>query len=188
MKHLPADAGKVLLPLARQAIGHALGIINMPESDQPSWLRQQGASFVTLTKANQQCARIGTLEARNALAEDVRANAVNAAFNYPGCTPLQPEEFDTIAIEVAVLSGPEPIIAENECEAVASLRAGTDGVSFRFGCHSSIFLPEAWTHHPTSADFLAHLKYRAGLPPDFWDAKIDLRRYTVISWRESDHG
>ena len=34
------------------------------------------------------------------------------------------------------------------------------------------------------ADFLAHLKYKAGLPPDFWDQGVKLSRYTVQKWRE----
>ena len=56
----------------------------------------------------------------------------------------------------------------------------------RYGHHHGIFLPEAWAGHTDPADFLAHLKYRAGLPPDFWDPVIELRRYSVSCWRETE--
>ena len=34
--------------------------------------------------------------------------------------------------------------------------------------------------------FLGRLKYKAGLPPDFWDPTVKLSRYTVIKWSEAD--
>jgi AMMECR1 domain-containing protein len=33
---------------------------------------------------------------------------------------------------------------------------------------------------------MAHLKYKAGLPPDFWHQEVTLARYTVTKWRETD--
>ena len=47
-------------------------------------------------------------------------------------------------------------------------------------CSSS----DSWDDLKEPADFLAHLKYKAGLPPDFWDAEVKLSRYTVYKWRE----
>jgi AMMECR1 domain-containing protein len=36
------------------------------------------------------------------------------------------------------------------------------------------------------AEFMSHLKYKAGLPPDFWAPEVRLSCYTVSKWRESD--
>jgi AMMECR1 domain-containing protein len=56
---------------------------------------------------------------------------------------------------------------------------------FHYGHHSSTFLPQVWEQFGDAAEFLAHLKYKAGLPPDFWDPEVKLSRYTVAKWRES---
>ena len=74
--------------------------------------------------------------------------------------------------------------AGNEAAVLAQLRTGVDGVVFRYGHHHSTFLPEAWSQYTDPEEFMAQLKYKAGLPPDFWDATVELRRYTVDCWRE----
>jgi AMMECR1 domain-containing protein len=59
-----------------------------------------------------------------------------------------------------------------------------DGVVFGFGHHHSTFLPQVWEQLPTAQIFMAHLKHKAGLPPDFWDEGVQLQRYTVSKWKE----
>ena len=39
---------------------------------------------------------------------------------------------------------------------------------------------------PTPPEFMAHLKQKAGLSPDFWDQGLRLYRYTVSHWKESE--
>jgi len=43
-----------------------------------------------------------------------------------------------------------------------------------------------WEDFKEPTEFVAHLKYKAGLPPDFWDKDVRLSRYTVFKWREAD--
>ena len=38
-------------------------------------------------------------------------------------------------------------------------------------------LPEPW-------EFLASLRQKAGLPPNFWEPGVKLARYTVSKWSE----
>lgn len=182
---LPPDAGCVLLPLARRAIAAQLGL-PLPEHACPSWLEQHGACFVTLTNEGRLRGCVGTLRAHRALGEDVRENAVAAAFRDPRFKPLVAEEFSAVALEISVLSALEPLACENEHEALAQLRPGVDGLVFEYGHHTSTFLPQVWEDLNEPADFLAHLKYKAGLPPDFWDREVKLSRYTVTKWRETD--
>jgi AmmeMemoRadiSam system protein A len=182
---LPADAGGVLIALARRAIASELGLA-YPEHERPSWLEQEGACFITLTREGKLRGCVGTLRPHRALGEDVRANAVAAAFHDPRFQPLAPEEFRAVALEVSVLSPLEPLFFEDEPDALRQLRPGTDGVVFEYGHHSSTFLPQVWEDLAQPADFLAHLKYKAGLPPDFWDREVKLSRYTVVKWREAD--
>jgi AmmeMemoRadiSam system protein A len=148
------------------------------------WLEHPGASFVTLTKGGDLRGCIGSLEAHRPLAEDVRANAVAAAFRDPRFMPLSREEFGDIRVEVSLLSPTEPLAAGSEAEALAALRPGVDGVVFEYAHHRSTFLPQVWEQLPQPAEFLAHLKRKAGLPQDFWAADVRLSRYTVSKWKE----
>lgn len=181
----PQDAGIVLLPLARAAIATKLGKSH-PAPAAAAWLRAQGACFITLTHGEKLRGCIGTLRAHRALVDDVTANAEGAAFRDPRFQPLTATEFETVEVEISLLSALEPMTFSGEDEALAQLRAGQDGVVFEFGHHSSTFLPQVWKELREPVEFMAHLKYKAGLPPDFWDAGVKLMRYTVSKWREAD--
>lgn len=179
----PDDAGPVLLALARAAIASELGM-NPRVRDDYSWLRQSGASFVTLTAGGRLRGCIGTLRAHRALIEDVKANAAGAAFRDPRFKPLPATEFSGISVEVSVLSALEQMHVADEHDAIRQLRPGIDGVVFQYGHHSGTFLPQVWESFGDPAEFLAHLRYKAGLPPDFWDSEVKLSRYVVTKWRE----
>jgi len=181
----PPDAGRVLLPLARSAIAAQLGLSQAAQDDRP-WLKQQGACFITVTRDQKLRGCIGTLRAHRALDEDVKANAVAAAFRDPRFAPVDANELAAIALEISVLSALEAIRFADEPDALKQLRAGVDGVVFEYGHHTGTFLPQVWEDIREPADFLAHLKYKAGLPPDFWDPTVRLSRYTVSKWRESE--
>jgi len=181
----PPDAGEVLLPLARAAIATQLGLEHAAGAGQP-WLTREGASFITLMREGRLRGCIGTLRPHRALADDVKANAVGAAFRDPRFTPLTAAEFSSISVEVSVLSPLETMRFGNEPDALRQLRAGTDGVVFQYGHHTSTFLPQVWENFSEPSEFLAQLKYKAGLPPDFWDPEVKLARYTVFKWREVD--
>jgi uncharacterized protein len=186
MEQLPPDAGQVLLPLARAAIAAELGIERRARDDA-SWLKQHAACFITLTQSKKLRGCIGTLRPHRSLGEDVRANAIAAAFRDPRFKPLSAAEFEGISLEISVLSALEPLFFSDEHDALRQLRAGIDGVVFEYGHHSSTFLPQVWETMKDSIEFLAHLKYKAGLPPDFWDREVKLARYTATKWREEDN-
>lgn len=184
----PPDAGDVLLPLARAAIAAELGLGAPVPEGELEWLRRHGACFITLMQAQRLRGCIGTLRAHRPLVEDVRANALGAAFRDLRFPKLTAPELPAVRLEISVLSALEPIDCEDEQEALSRLRAGVDGVVFEYGRHTSTFLPQVWEGIPEPRDFLAHLKYKAGLPPDFWDREVRLSRYTVRKWREPAGG
>jgi AmmeMemoRadiSam system protein A len=175
----------VLLPLARAAIATQLGLNHTASEDLP-WLKMSGACFITLTLNSKLRGCIGTLRAHRALSEDVKANAVAAAFRDPRFPPLAAGELSAVALEISVLSALEPLRFSDEPDALRQLRAGVDGVVFEYGHHTGTFLPQVWEDFKEPSDFLAHLKYKAGLPPDFWASEVRLLRYTVYKWRESE--
>lgn len=180
---LPIDAGATLLPIARAAIAGALGQHVVAQTDAP-WLSELGASFVTLTQNGALRGCIGTLEVHQSLLEDIRNNALAAAFRDPRFAPLTAQELEATDIEVSVLSALQPIRFGNEADALSQLRPGIDGVVFAFGHQRSTFLPQVWEQLPDPKTFMAHLKRKAGLAPDFWTDGITLQRYTVTKWTE----
>jgi len=182
---LPREAGEVLLPLARAAIAGELGIANTARDDLP-WLKERGACFVTLTDAGKLRGCIGTLRPHRTLGEDVRGNAIAAAFRDPRFKPLVAADFPAISLEVSVLSPLQPLAFSEEKHALAQLRPGIDGVVLEYGHHSSTFLPQVWESFKDPAEFVAQLKRKAGLPPDLWDPDMKLMRYTVEKWYEQE--
>ena len=179
------EAGRILVPLARSAIGRELGQ-NPTATADAEWLHAPGATFVTLTQDGRLRGCIGTLAAHRPLADDVTANAVAAAFRDPRFKPLTDDEFTAVRIEVSLLSPAEHLAWDDEAGALAQLRPDIDGVIFEYGYHRSTFLPQVWEQLPDRTEFLAQLKYKAGLPPDFWSSDVKLSRYTVSKWREDD--
>jgi len=180
---LPTDAGAVLLPLARATIAAQLGLPAAPAPDAP-WLHATGAAFVTLMLDGKLRGCIGTLEPHRVLGDDVKANALAAAFRDPRFKPLTAGELAKTSVEVSVLSPVEVMQWRDEDDALAQLRAGIDGVIFEYGHHRSTFLPQVWEEFADAKTFMGNLKYKGGLPPDFWDPAVKLSRYTVAKWRE----
>jgi len=185
MKSVTAEAGRILVPLARAAIGRELGCDDLPAAADAAWLRESGATFVTLLRSGELRGCIGTLEAWRPLGEDLAANAVAAAFRDPRFPPLKPGEFPGIAVEVSLLSAMETLRFDDEAGALSQLRPDIDGIVLQYGSHRSTFLPQVWQQLPDPGEFLAQLKYKAGLPPDFWHEELKLRRYTVSKWHDT---
>ncbi len=182
---MDGDTGRILLPIARAAIAHEFGRPHSAAEDAV-WLREPGACFITLTQEQQLRGCIGTLQAHRPLVDDVKANARAAAFRDPRFRPLSADEFDGISIEVSLLSKLENLNFTSEIDALAQVKPAVDGLVFEYGHHRSTFLPQVWEHLRDPAEFLAELKRKAGLPPDFWDPDVKLMRYTVSKWREAD--
>ncbi|HEV8262096.1 MAG TPA: AmmeMemoRadiSam system protein B [Burkholderiales bacterium] len=177
--------GRVLVSIARSSIAGGFGIRASVEEDAP-FLHRPGASFVTLKSEHRLRGCIGSLRAHRALVEDVKANALAAAFHDPRFAPLSVDELSDTNIEVSVLSKLAPLAFRNQEHALAQLCPGKDGVVLEFGCHRGTFLPQVWENLPAPASFLGELKRKAGLPRDFWDDGIRLFRYTVSKWTESE--
>lgn len=183
----PDERGEILLAAARGAIGEHFGAAPLALPSRP-WLREPGASFVTLTLGGDLRGCIGSLEAHRPLLEDVQGNAVAAAFRDPRFAPLGNQEFARVRVEVSELSRAEPLEFESESHALSLLRPHVDGLILEYGRQRGTFLPQVWESLPQPEQFLAQLKRKAGLPADFWHEDIRLSRYGVSKWKEGAHG
>jgi len=178
--------GKILLPIARGVISDALGKQSESVDENQPWLHDKGASFVTLTMNQHLRGCIGSLEAHRPLLLDVKVNAYAAAFRDPRFSPLTIAELDTTEIEISLLSPQQPLSFKDEADALAQLQPQIDGIVFKYGRYRSTFLPQVWEQLTDATTFMAHLKHKAGLHPEFWHDDVELYRYTVTKFKEKD--
>jgi AmmeMemoRadiSam system protein B/AmmeMemoRadiSam system protein A len=177
------EAGRALIALARNAIEGDLLETKEIKFDMP-WLRQCGATFVTLTKDGQLRGCIGSLEAARPLAMDVAENALGAAFRDPRFPRLAAEEWPRCQIEVSLLSAPKRIEFADEADLLAQLEPGVDGVILEAdGCRAT-FLPQVWEALPDKRAFLGELVKKAGLPADTRLGRCRVSRYRVEKFHE----
>jgi AmmeMemoRadiSam system protein B/AmmeMemoRadiSam system protein A len=177
------DAGRTLLRLARAAIED--GLAKKPTlHPADSWLRQAGATFVTLTKNGELRGCIGSLEAVRPVGEDVAQNALGAAFRDPRFPPVSEAEWPQCAVEVSLLSAPKPIRFADEADLLAQIVPGEDGLIIRCDTRRATFLPQVWESLPQKKRFLGELVRKAGLPADTRLARCKVWRYRAAKFKE----
>jgi AmmeMemoRadiSam system protein A len=179
------DTARTLLPIARASIASQLGKTH-PADESADWLREQGASFITLNLQKKLRGCIGTLRAHRPLLDDIKANALAAAFKDPRFKPLTAEEYENIEVEISLLSALNALAFTDETSALAQLQPHVHGVIFEYGHHRSTYLPQVWDNFTDPVMFMATLKQKAGLPPNFWEPGVKLHTYTVAKFKESE--
>jgi AmmeMemoRadiSam system protein A len=178
------EAARTLLPIARASIAAQLGKVHAAD-ENAAWLREQGASFITLNLDNKLRGCIGSLRAHRPLLDDIKANAQAAAFRDPRFKPLTVAEYEGIEVEISLLSALSALSFSDEASALAQLQPHVHGVIFQYGHHRSTYLPQVWATFADPMMFMATLKQKAGLPPNFWDPGVTLHTYTVAKFSES---
>jgi len=179
------ELGGTLLRIAREAIGAEFGLRGRSMGDHEA-LDRRGATFVTLLLDGELRGCIGSLMPRRPLGRDVRANAVAAAFRDPRFSPLAAAEFETTSIEVSLLSPCERVRLADEEHLFSQLRPGIDGLIIEYGRRRATFLPQVWEALAEPRQFVAALKRKAGLPADFWSTRVNVSRYSVTKWKETE--
>ena len=157
---------ELLLDLARASIrsGLARAVPQAVELDAlPPELAAPRASFVTLTLQGRLRGCMGRLRAVRPLAEDVAGNAFAAAFLDPRFPPVAAGEVPDLAIEVSLLTPPEPIRFRSEADLIRRLVPGRDGLILARGCRQATFLPDMWDQLPAPEAFVEQLLRKAGL-------------------------
>ena len=179
----------ILLEIARESIQAATNMEDLPElhlTDYSEALRQEGASFVTLTIGKRLRGCIGTLEAYQPLVFDVQEHAVAAATQDYRFSPVKPEEIPMLTIEVSHLTPTRPLEYEDWQDLISMLRPGVDGVLIKDKIRRATFLPQVWEKVPDPSDFLTHLCYKMGAPGDLWKRnKLQVFTYQVEEFKEA---
>jgi uncharacterized protein len=186
---LTLEEQQALLRLAREAMTRRVQGEKIPKLDVSSLsprLREQGASFITLTVGGQLRGCIGALEPYQSLAEDVRQHAVAAALEDRRFPPVRERELNGIRIEVSRLTRPIPLAYKDAADLLSKLRPHVDGVILRDGTRRrATFLPQVWEKIPDPAEFLNHLCQKMGVNESLWRSKhLEVFIYQVEEFHE----
>lgn len=185
---ITTEQGRALLQLARRTISLELGLAggDEPLLTDPIFARP-AATFVTLKIKDQLRGCIGSLTPQGSLAENVKANAINAAFRDTRFRPLREEELAAVHIDISILSEPKPLAYNGGSEVLQKLRPGVDGVILSLGGASATFLPQVWQQLPEPEQFLGQLCRKAGLSPSSWrDQHPQIEIYEVDCFAEGE--
>ena len=180
MATLTPDERRRILGFVRGIISAACAGGRDPEAPELPLLAETGACFVTLRENGNVRGCIGSLEAFEPLADNLRRNAENAAFADPAFPPLEADELAFTAIEVALPSPPRRLAAPEEAD------LERDGLLIVSGTRRAVFLPgtvaeQRWTLH----EAWEHLALKAGLPPDSWrDPATELYAFECETFAE----
>jgi uncharacterized protein len=179
---------KILLELARLSIERSTAGNPLPEinlESYPERLREDGASFVTLTQMGQLRGCIGALEAYQPLVQDVCEHAQAAALEDYRFPPVRKEEVPLLHIEISVLTKPQVLEYQDASDLVSKLRPGVDGVILRDGMRRSTFLPQVWEKIPIPENFLSQLCMKMGTSAGLWkQKKLNVMTYQVVEFHE----
>ena len=187
-KPLTDGEKQMLLRLAREAIEVAVRGQSLPTIEDESLtpvLREDGASFVTLTIHGELRGCIGALEAYQPLIEDVREHAIAAALKDPRFPPVSEKELSRIHIEVSRLTSPKELEYADADDLLKKLRPHVDGVILRHGNRRATFLPQVWEKIPDPVEFLEELCYKMGERGNLWrEAKLQVYTYQVEEFHD----
>ena len=186
---LSDDEKLILLRLARQTIELAANGQSIPTCDLQAYtptLREDGASFVTLTEFGNLRGCIGALEAYQPLVQDVCEHAAAAALDDYRFPQVRPDEVRNLEIEISRLTAPKPLAYQDGADLLEKLIPGKDGVILKDGIRRATFLPQVWEKIPSKESFLAQLCMKMGAPADLWRRKhLDVLIYTVEEFSEA---
>jgi len=178
------DAGRKLLQIARSSIEKSLSGEPKEQSLDAPWLRQAGATFITLTKNGALRGCIGSLQAARPLGLDAAENALGAAFRDPRFPAMTAEEWPQCSVEVSLLSTPKQIRFADEADLLAQVKPGEDGIIVECDGKRATFLPQVWESLPERRMFFDELIRKAGLPGDTRLGRCRVSRYRVAKFHE----
>jgi AmmeMemoRadiSam system protein A len=147
-------------------------------------LGEPRGNFVTLMKHGQLRGCIGSLMGYGSLAINITHSAFKAAFHDPRFAPLKAAEFESLSIDISVLSVPEPLQAQSRDELLAQIEARRHGLIVEDAGRRGTLLPKVWEKIPDAAQFIERLLLKAGLPPDYWSDTIVFQRYEAFEFAE----
>ena len=169
----------ILLSTARESIKSYLedrqGIY--PEATEK--IKTPLGSFVTLHIDGKLRGCIGHMLPDKALIEDIKILARESAFHDPRFPGLNIKEFESIDIEISVLSPLEPSTTED-------VEVGKHGIIMKNGYNSGVLLPQVPVEQGWDREeFLTQTCRKAGMQGDCWkDPGTQIETFTAVIFGE----
>lgn len=159
-----------LVHLARLTVESNVLGTPMPAVNLPTMEPAAAGVFVSIKKLGELRGCIGTVEpVQPSIEEEIRANAIAAAFHDPRFDPIEDQELEELVYSVDVLMPPEPI------DGIEALDPKRYGVIVRYKGRSGLLLPDLeGVETPEQQVDIARRK--AGISPD---AALELSRFRV---------
>ena len=179
-QNLALEAGQELPAFARRVVETLVKegkVISAPK-DLTGRLSQRAGCFVSIkTRAGELRGCIGTIDPeRETLAEEISANAINAATRDPRFTPVRADELPGLKYSVDVLSQPEPARLEDLDARVYGVIVAEEN-----GARRGLLLPNL-EGIDTAARQVEIASRKAGIPKQ---AKIKIWRFRADRYSES---
>lgn len=185
------DDGKTLIQLAKDSIRTYFSD-SEPEisKDIKQKYSENRGVFVTLHKEGQLRGCIGFTEPRFPLYEGIARAARLAAFEDPRFSQLQRDEFESILIEISILTVPQLIRIKKPEDYLKLIKIGTDGLIIKSGMFSGLLLPQVAVEYNWDVEtFLRHTCMKAGLSYEAWrDTNHQLYKFQAQIFSEEDGG
>ncbi len=190
---LSLEQGSLLVSIARGAIDSVVervpaGQVARPQPDTPeAFLTVNRGAFVTLSKldgALRGC--IGIPYPVKPLGEAVFDAAVGAATRDPRFPRVEPDELDSLTVEVSALTAPETLEGPPP-ELPKQVRIGTDGLIVSGMGTSGLLLPQVASDMGLTPEaFLSLTCEKAGLFPNAWlTPKVRVLRFQAEVFGEA---
>ncbi|MDY6935484.1 MAG: AmmeMemoRadiSam system protein A [Spirochaetota bacterium] len=188
MKELNKEQQIKLLRLARKAIYVYLKEKKSLEVDRDEFSEDifsiKCGAFVTIHKAGMLRGCMGYIKGLESIPETIINTARSSAFEDPRFPNLTEEEFNSIDIEISILS---PI---EEIRSISSIVVGRDGLIISQGNRSGLLLPQVATENNWGLlTFLENTCYKAGLNKDAWKSSdTNIEKFSAQVFGEKELG
>ena len=173
---------EILLSAAKESIKSLFGKADIPTVDYKVYpnLKLKAGAFVTLKIKNELRGCIGYITSEQPLFETICEVAKHAAIQDPRFPPLTQKEFNSIDIEISVLSPMKKISDYSE------IKIGEHGLLVEEGHNRGLLLPQVATENNfTVNQFLTSICMKAGLSSDLWQRKkLNLKVFTALIFHE----
>jgi uncharacterized protein (TIGR00296 family) len=165
---LSLEEGTLAVKMARRVIEEYVRTNRVPKVELPPSFDDLSGVFVTLKEDGDLRGCIGYPYPDLPLSRALVDAAVQAATQDPRFPRVRGAELDRIAVEVTVLSEPEPLKAK-PMDRPKHITIGRDGIIVEYGLYRGLLLPQVPVEQGWGPeDYLEYGCLKAGISPDMW--------------------
>lgn len=162
--------GEFLVKTARKVIESYLASGERPRIDAGEKFRKKLGVFATIESQRKELRGcIGYPYPTEPLIDALTNAAIAAAVHDPRFPAISKKEFESLIVEITVLTEPQEIRVKDRKGMPGKVVIGKHGLIIEYGPFSGLLLPQVAAEYDWSPEeFLAQVCWKAGLSPDMW--------------------